>query len=216
MVPWNGMLPKYYKNFEALACNDWSTHLDMNSSIIYVRNMVCQRCIKVVREILEKLDIEYQQVVLGEVQLKSSLSNNLRKKLKESLQKDGFDLLDDRESLLVEKIKSAAIHHVHHLEARPKQNFSSTLAQNLGISYNRLSTLFSSVEGITIEKFLILQKIERAKELILYDEMTVSQIADRLGYSSAQYLSSQFKRVTGMSPGTFRKQRPPRQGIDAH
>ena len=179
--------------------------------------MVCQRCIKVVREILEELDIPFSQVLLGEIHLDNTLTKSQLNHLNEVLNKEGFALLGDRNARLVEKIKAVIIAFVHDQEIRAnaaKLTFSHYLSKELGHDYSMLSQLFSSVEGVTIEKYLILQKTEKVKELLKYGELNLTQIAEATGYSSVQYLSNQFKRVTGMSPKKFNKLKQPRSGID--
>lgn len=189
----------------------------MSPEILYIKNMVCQRCLKVVKEVLDELHIDYAEVVLGEVKLKGPLSADKQLVVSKALREQGFDLLDDQNAKTVEKIKNIIISYVHHPEEHPQASrltFSKYLAQTLTRDYTALSQLFSSVEGITIEKYLIHQKVERVKELLKYGELTLTEIAYTCGYSSVQYLSNQFKRVTGMSPGDFRQLGVDRKGID--
>lgn len=167
--------------------------------------MVCNRCIKVVRESAEQLGLEVEHLRLGELVLKGEVPEVKKQQLKNSLLEDGFELLDDRKAALVEKIKNIIIREVHHTEERRQVNFSDLIADKLHMDYNYLSTLFSSLEGITIEKYIILQRIEKVKELLVYDELTLSEIAWKLGYSSVHHLSAQFKKITGLTPSHFKK-----------
>jgi len=175
---------------------------------LYIKNMVCPRCIRVVRDELEDLDLKVTRVDLGEVEIENDITPELRDKIDDAMIKNGFELLEDQKQKIVEKIKISVIDLIYNderkEEARPL-TLSAYLSQSLGMDYNYLSTLFSSVENITIEKYVILQKIERVKELLKYEELTLSEIAHRLNYSSTQHLSNQFKQVTGFSPTQFKK-----------
>ena len=177
--------------------------------------MVCDRCILAVKSLLDKLEIAYNAVKLGEVNLKEKLIPGKKQLLKEQLEQLGFELLDDNRNKLIEKIKNLIIEQVHYGADDKKQTLSSVLAAALHKDYSYLSNLFSATEGTTIEKYLINQKIERAKELLVYDEWSLSEIADRLGYSSVAHLSAQFKKVTGLTPSYFRKKGGPRKTLDA-
>jgi AraC-like DNA-binding protein len=171
----------------------------------YIKNMVCNRCKMAVREQFEKIGLSPVYLELGEVETKEELSKEQFQLLNRNLKDWGFEIIDDRKSQLIEQIKSTIvtlIHHDHNLI--PKTNFSDFIADRINYDYNYLSNLFSEVEGITIEKYIISQRIEKVKELLMYNELTLSQIADLLGYSSAAYLSNQFKKQTGLSP-TFYK-----------
>lgn len=171
---------------------------------LYIKNMVCNRCIMAVKTELERLGLHPVNISLGEVELGEQISKKLLQQLDDSLQKLGFELIDDRKSRIIEKIKNELVNLVHYAEEQPKTNLSDYLSSKLNHDYNYLSTLFSDVEGITIEKYFIAQKIEKAKELLMYDELTLSEIAYRLGYSSVGYLSNQFKKVTGFTPSHFK------------
>ncbi|MDH3709054.1 MAG: AraC family transcriptional regulator [Cyclobacteriaceae bacterium] len=189
-----------------------------NQPVVFIKNMVCQRCIKVVKEILVDLGITFQQVNLGEVHLDTTLSKEQATKLHRKLQQDGFEILGDKNAKTVERIKNTIIEYVHQPEkyrTHSHWTFSSFLSKQLAQDYTSLSQLFSSVEGITIEKYLIHQRIEKVKELLKYGELNLTEIAQRTGYSSVQYLSNQFKRVTGLSPNQFKKLNLPRHGIDS-
>lgn len=167
--------------------------------------MVCDRCILVVKQELEKLSIVPEMVGLGEVRLHEPITNHQTTLLSEALSSAGFELLDDRKSKIVEKVKNIIIEQIHGAESVDmKLNLSTLLSERLHLEYNYISALFSETEGITIEQYFILQRIEKAKELLVYNEYTLSEIADKLGYSSVQYLSTQFKKVTGLTPTHFK------------
>src|SRR5690606_2324159 len=170
-----------------------------------VKNMVCNRCIMVVQPELDKLGIAAKSVKLGEVSLTGELSAEQKDALKQALNPLGFELIDDKKSRTIEKIKNIIIDLVHHRDNDAKTNLSDVLSDKLNHDYNYLSNLFSEVEGTTIEKYFIAQKIEKVKELLVYDELSLSEIAYRLNYSSVAYLSNQFKKVTGLSPSHFKQ-----------
>lgn len=170
----------------------------------YIRNMVCSRCKMVVRDQFEKAGFSPVLVELGEVEIKEEPDSRELEPLKDSLLKLGFEIIDDRKSKLIDQIKNAVITLIHHSEELPKTNFSEFLSQKVNYDYTYLSNLFSEVEGTTIEKFIIAQRIEKVKELLMYDELSLSQIADRLGYSSVSYLSNQFRKQTGLSPSFYK------------
>ena len=177
----------------------------MASEILYVKNMVCNRCIQVVKEELLRLGIEVQDVQLGEVRLTQPVSVYKLDQVREVFADRGFEILEDSSSKLIEQIKTAIIDLVHNPEVIVNQNVSDYLEDRVGKDYSYLSNLFSSVENITIERYLILQKVEKVKELLIYDELTLSEISYKMDYSSVQYLSGQFRKVTGMSPSEFKK-----------
>jgi AraC family transcriptional regulator len=174
-----------------------------------IKNMVCGRCIMVVKDELLKLGITPLTVDLGVVTLADDqLSEDKYQILSEKLLSIGFELLDTSKSKLIEKIKIFVIDRVHHSQNLDiKINWSGLLSNQLHHDYNYLSSLFSSVEGVTLEQYIIRQKIEKAKEFLFYDEKTLSEIAYFLGYSSVQHLSTQFKKVTGQTPSQFKKSR---------
>ena len=174
---------------------------------IYIKNMVCDRCIMAVRKQFDDLHISYSQIQLGEVALSKEISDDTMTALGDALAKLGFELLDDRKAKIVEKIKNTIIHLVHYEAEDLNLKFSAVLASKLNLEYHYLSSLFSSIEGVTIEKYIILQRIEKAKELLMYDELNLSEIAYRLGYSSVQHLSQQFKKTTGLTPSHFKQLR---------
>jgi AraC family transcriptional regulator len=172
---------------------------------LYIKNMVCDRCILVVRQELDKLNVSYKNIQLGEVELANQPEAKKMDELKNQLQLLGFELLDDKKSTLVEKIKTAIIQLIHGTEAEElNKKLSVLLSEKLKLDYHYISGLFSSIEGMTIEKYVILQRIEKAKELLMYAELTLSEIADKLGYSSVQHLSQQFKKTTGLTPSHFK------------
>lgn len=172
---------------------------------IYIKNMVCNRCIMVVRQELEKLEFNINAIKLGEVVLREKLDNTQRGRISAALEPLGFELIDDKKSQLIEQIKTIVIKWVREQDGERTVNLSDVLADQLHHDYNYLSNLFSEVEGVTIEKYHIAQKIERVKELLVYDELSLSEIAYQLGYSSVAYLSNQFKKVTGLSPSHFKQ-----------
>ena len=177
--------------------------------ILYIKNMVCDRCKMAVTTALEKLGLHPEKVALGEVQLKEGqLTEIQQQRLATALHELGFERIEDRKARMIERIKNKVIHVIHHSEqVSQKYNWSDILAEELHYDYNYLSNLFSSVEGLTIEQFIIRQKIERVKELLFYDELSLSEISLRLGYSSVAHLSSQFKKITGMTPSQMKKSR---------
>lgn len=177
--------------------------------------MVCDRCIKIVHALLISEGYTVISIELGKVHIKTS-SKLYSEKIAILLAKEGFELIDDDQSKLINLIKTMVIQHVHHASSEIEQmNISAFLEKELGKSYSYLSSLFSKVEGRTIEKYVILQRIERVKELLIYGDKTISEIAFELGYSSSQYLSNQFKAETGLTPTEFRNlMDKPRKAID--
>ena len=171
---------------------------------LFIKNMVCDRCRMVVRESMEKLGLIPVSVELGEVELKQPLTDAEKLAFKQALQVLGFELIDDKKSRIIEKIKLIILELIRQKDGEMTQNLSETLSSRLNHDYNYLSNLFSEVEGTTIEKYFIAQKIELVKELLVYDELSLSEIAFRLNYSSVAYLSSQFKKVTGLTPSHFK------------
>lgn len=167
--------------------------------------MVCNRCIMAVESEFEKLGLHPVSVELGEVEIQENKIDNIKNDLKHNLLSLGFDLIDDKKSQTIEKIKNVIIDLVHHQDNDAKHNLSDVLISKLPYDYNYLSNLFSEIEGTTIEKYFIAQKIEKVKELLVYDELTLSEIAFRLNYSSVAYLSNQFKKVTGLTPSHFKR-----------
>ena len=175
---------------------------------LYIKNMVCDRCIMVVGQALEKQGLKPEKVSLGEVTIDGELSPEAFAQLDQSLLDLGFERIDDRKARLIENIKKEVIELIHYGDPKNrKSNWSDLLSERLHYEYNYLSNLFSSVEGITLEQYIIRQKIEKVKELLFYDELTLSEIAHKLGYSSVAHLSGQFKKVTGLTPSELKKSR---------
>lgn len=167
--------------------------------------MVCNRCIMVVQHELDNLGLDVKSIRLGEVTFGKKPTPEEKKKLEQAIIPLGFEIIDDKKSRVIEKIKNVIIDLVHHQDSGNKNNLSDILSSKLNHDYNYLSNLFSEVEGTTIEKYFIAQKIEKVKELLVYDELSLSEIAFRLNYSSVAYLSNQFKKVTGLTPSHFRQ-----------
>jgi AraC-like DNA-binding protein len=158
----------------------------------------------VVKSELEKLDLNYISVDLGEVEVKENISAEQRSLLSVALKKSGLELMDDKKSILVEKIKGIIIELVHYSEEQIKINLSDYISEKLNHDYTYLSNLFSEVKGTSIEKFYLAHKIERVKELLVYDELSLTEIAFKLHYSSVGHLSNQFKKITGLTPTHFK------------
>lgn len=172
---------------------------------LFIKNMVSLRCKMIVKSELENLGLHHIIVELGEVQIKESLSAKQHDELKIALLKSGLELMDDKKAMLIEKIKNIIIEMIHYSDELPKTNFSDYLREKLGYDYTYLSNLFSEVKGTTIEHFIISHKIERVKELLVYNELSLTEIAWQLRYSSVSHLSNQFKKVTGLTPSFFKK-----------
>ena len=178
----------------------------MPATILHIKNMVCNRCIKAVQEELAGLGYTVRNIELGEVVLKETLAAEDLENIALGLSENGFELIDDRKSMIINRIKTLIIEYIHHDREKPEHmNLSEFLARELAHDYSYLSNLFSSVEGITIEKYVIHQKVEKVKELLVYDELSLNEISFQLGYSSVQHLSNQFKKTTGLTPSHFKK-----------
>jgi AraC-like DNA-binding protein len=177
-----------------------------STATLYVKNMVCPRCIRVVGEELKRLGLDVRSVALGEVVVSGKKDDLPLAEIKQALGENGFELIEDKRVKMIEKIKHAVLKLVQNDHDRNpiRVKDSQFIAREAGAEYHSLSALFSSVEGITIEHYIILQRIERAKELLRYGELTLSEISYQLGYKSVQYLSNQFKNVTGMTPTQFK------------
>jgi AraC-like DNA-binding protein len=176
------------------------------TTTLHIKNMVCNRCIKVVREEFEKLGLNIRTIVLGEVVVDGKPGDLQARRIKTILEENGFELIEDQRAKTIERINQTVLKLARRdAERQPLVGkFSEHIARELGKDYHSLSTLFSSVENITIERFIILQRIERAKELLKYGELTLGEISYKLGYSSVAHLSNQFKSVTGMTPSQFK------------
>jgi YesN/AraC family two-component response regulator len=174
---------------------------------IYIQNMVCIRCKMVVKSELEKLGLHHISVDLGEVEILEDLSTEQLDQLNSALKKTGLELMDDKKSILVEKVKAAIIELVHYTDEQIKSNLSDYLSEKLDYNYTYLANLFSEVKGTTIEQFYLSHKIEKVKELLVYDELNLTEIAWKLHYSSVAHLSNQFKKMTGLTPTHFKNLR---------
>jgi YesN/AraC family two-component response regulator len=173
---------------------------------LYIQNMVSLRCKLLVKSELEKLNIRYNYVNLGEVGLLRPISPTKREKLKEVLHKSGLEVMDDAKTILIEKIINIIVEMVHYADEQPKEKFSVFLERKMGQNYHKLSELFTKTKGVTIEQFIKIHKIERVKELIIYDELNLTEISYLMHYSSVAHLSTQFKQVTGITPTIFKNQ----------
>ena len=171
---------------------------------IYIKYMVSLRCKMVVKEKLKKLRLHFIVVDLGEIEIMEDISEDQRDNLKTALLDSGLELMDDKKAVLIEKVKSVIIEMVHYADELPKINYSDYISEKLKYDYTYLSNLFSEVKGITIQQFIIIHKIERVKELLLYDELNLTEISYRMQYSSVAHLSNQFKKITGLTPSEFR------------
>jgi len=169
--------------------------------------MVSNRCKMAVKEELKKLGLHFIIVDLGEVEIMENIDEERRARLKAALLDAGFELMDDKKAVLIEQIKNVIIEMVHHTDESIKTNFSDFLSQKLNYDYTYMANLFSEVQGTTIEQFIISHKIERIKELIIYDELNITEIAWKMNYSSVAHLSNQFKKVTGLTPSLFKQQK---------
>jgi len=167
--------------------------------------MVSQRCKMIVKEELKKLGLRFIIVDMGMVDIMEDITPSEREQLKDNLLVSGLELLDDKKSILIEKIKNLVIEMIHYSDELPKINYSDFISEKLNYDYTYLSNIFSEVKGMTIQQFIIIHKIERVKELLLYDELNLTEISYKLHYSSVSHLSKQFKKVTGLSP-TYYKQ----------
>ncbi|MCG1036136.1 AraC family transcriptional regulator [Polaribacter sp. DS7-9] len=171
--------------------------------------MVCPRCIDAVKEICDNLNISVVKLQLGKLESDSKIDNTLKSKLSKQLKEKGFELLLDKNEKIIAQIKSLIIKQIHHTKKSLTINFSDYISEKLHYDYTFLSKLFSSVEGITIERFIVKQKIEHVKELLFYNELTLSEIAFQMDYSSVAHLSNQFKKETGLTPTQFKKTKGP-------
>ena len=183
-------------------------------TVLYIKNMVCDRCRMAVEQIFRRNDLAFDHIELGKVYLHEMPTADQLTHLRHDLEQVGFELIDDHRSVLVEAIRQAVMDYVADRALMEKWKLSAFLSDRLAKSYSSLGAVFSAARGMTIERFFILQKVERAKELLIYDELTMSEIAFRLNYSSPAHLSGQFKQITGMSPSDFKRLGGKRHPLD--
>jgi len=179
---------------------------------LYIKYMVSLRCKMLVKEELQKLGLRYVLLDLGMAEVLEDITPEQREILRSNLLKSGLELLDDKRSILIEKIKNVIIEMIHYSDEVPKVNYSDYISEKLGYDYTYLANTFSEVKGITIQQFIINHKIERVKELLLYDEMNLTEIAYMMHYSSVAHLSNQFKKITGLSPSFYKQLKQKRKG----
>ncbi len=182
-----------------------------NKLKLYIKYMVSNRCKIVVKEDLKRLGLHFIMIDLGEVEIMENISEEQREQIKIALLNSGFELLDSKRAVLIEKIKNIIIEMVHHSDELIKINFSNFLSEKLNHDYTYLANLFSAIQGMTIEQFIIAHKIERIKELIIYGELNITEIAWKMNYSSVAHLSNQFKKMTGLTPSHFKKMKDQRR-----
>ena len=174
--------------------------------------MVSLRCKMVVKEELKKIGLKYVIIDLGSVEIMEDITEEQHYQLKKNLLKSGLELLDDKKSILIEKIKNVITEMIHYSDEIPKVNYSDYISEKLGYDYTYLANTFSEVKGITIQQYIIIHKIEKIKELLLYDELNLTEISYRLHYSSVAHLSNQFKKTTGLTPSFYKQLKKKRQG----
>lgn len=167
--------------------------------------MVSNRCKIVVKEVLKQLDLHFIVVDLGEIEIMEEITSDQREDLKMALLESGLELMDDKKSILIERIRILITEMVHSADELPEINYSTYISEKMGYDYTYLSNMFSEIKGVTIQQFIINHKIERIKELIIYDELNLTEIAWKMNYSSVAYLSNQFKKVTGLTPSHFKQ-----------
>jgi len=172
---------------------------------LYIKYMVSLRCKIMVQELLNTIGVKYVIVELGMVEILENITAIQRLQLSDSLLKSGLELMDDKKAILIERIKNVITEMIHHSDTVPKENYSDYLSNELGYNYTYLANTFSEVKGITIQQYIIIHKIERVKELLLYDELNLTEISYKLNYSSVAHLSNQFKKITGLSPTFFKE-----------
>ena len=182
--------------------------------ILYIKYMVSLRCKMMVKDELKKLGIKFMVLDLGMVELLENITEKQRKQLKTNLLKSGLELMDDKKSILIEKIKNVITEMIHYSDELPKVNYSDYISEKLGYDYTYLANTFSEVKGITLQQYIIINKIEKVKELLLYDELNLTEISYKLHYSSAAHLSNQFKKITGLTPSYYKKLRKKRSNLE--
>lgn len=174
---------------------------------LYIKYMVSNRCKMAVKEVLKRMNLHFVVVDLGEVEVMENLSQPQIETLRSDLLLSGLELMDDKRSVMIEKIKNVIIDMIHYSDELPKTNYSDYISSKLNHDYTYLSNMFSELKGITIQQFIILHKVERAKELMMYEELNLTEISYKLNYSSVAHFSNQFKKVTGITPSEFKKQK---------
>lgn len=180
---------------------------------LYIKYMVSLRCKMLVKEELDKIKQPYISIDLGFVEINGNISTKKRELLKKNLLVSGLELLDDKRNIIIERIKNVIIEMVHVLEDAPEMNYSDYISQKLGYDYTYLANMFSEVKGITIQQFIIIHKIEKAKELLLYGEFNLTEISYKLSYSSVAHLSAQFKKITGLTPTFYKNMKYKRRSM---
>lgn len=180
-------------------------HSILTNMKLYIKYMISLRCKMLVKEELKKLGLRYVIVDLGMVDIMEDITQKQHEQLKENLFRSGLELLDAKKSILIEKIKNVIIEMIHYSDELPKMNYSDYISEKLNYDYTYLSNTFSEVKGITIQQFIIIHKIEKVKELLLYDELNLKEISSKLHYSSVAHLSNQFKKITGLSPAFYKQ-----------
>jgi AraC-like DNA-binding protein len=178
---------------------------------LYIKYMVSLRCKLLVKEELRKLGILHSMVDLGVVDLEEEITKEQRSQLKINLLKSGLELIDDKQSILIERIKNVVIEMIHYADELPKVNYSDYISEKLGYDYTYLSNVFSDAKGMTLQQFIIMHRIEKVKELLLYEELNLTEISYKLQYSSVAHLSNQFKKVTGLSPSFYKQMKKKRE-----
>lgn len=179
---------------------------------LFIKYMVSLRCKMMVKEELKKLGLKYVVIDLGVVEILEDITQEQREQLKKNLLRSGLELLDDKKSILIDKIKNVVIEMIHYSDELPKTNYSDYISEKIGYDYTYLSNIFSEVKGITLQQFIIIHRIERVKELLLYNELNLTEISYKLQYSSVAHLSNQFKKVTGLSPSFYKQLKKKRMG----
>ncbi len=175
------------------------------STKLFIKYMVSLRCKLMVKEELKKLGLHYMVLELGVVELLEDITKDQRLELKKNLSKSGLELMESKKSILIEKIRNVIIEMIHYTDELPKVNYSDYLSEKVGYNYTYLANIFSEVKGVTIQQFIIVHKIEKVKELLIYDELNLTEISYKLHYSSVAHLSNQFKKITGLTPTFYKK-----------
>lgn len=175
------------------------------STKLFIKYMVSLRCKLMVKEELKKLGLHYVVVELGIIEILENITKEQRIQLKRNLSQSGLELMDNKKSILIEKIRNIIIEMIHYTDELPKVNYSDYISEKIGYDYTYIANIFSEVKGITIQQFIIIHKIERVKELLIYDELSLTEISYKLHYSSVAHLSNQFKKVTGLTPTFYKK-----------